>query len=435
MGQPDRAAAGVFDVTTFVTDLFVPDGGVTSLSQSFDRSTGNYVRIYVFSTNGVSVTSISYGAQTPTLISGSANGDIVGVYELLSPAAGSQTVTVNFDAESPRACMYIVSRSGVHASAPSGTPATATAESNAPSVTVTSASGQLVEGFVCISSGADGVASGGTGQTERENQTNWVDTGISSSAVEKAGASSVQLDWTTTNIENPIWFVVGIPVIPAASGGTVNTQTASDTVATADGLLGSIVRGRLAADSIVTADGAMLFYSRMRDLMSNVVISEGPTDLFINTTVEATSEIVVADDLVAWFRLTRLAQDNVTVIDELIASTIGYLIFSSVLTSNVSVTDEALKTASYYRLMESNVVTADQILRALLVARDLLDSVAVSDSTLTAMQRFILLTDAISLEDSLAALYIPETGPAVDNPIIRIGSDQPEIVLGGYGLN
>lgn len=207
-------------MTTFVTDLFeAPGGGGTSLTASFNCGAGNYVRIYVFATNGVSVSSISYGAQTPTLISSSAIGDILGVYHLLSPTTGAQTVTVNLSGNSPRICMWIVSRSGVHASTPAGTPSTATADSNAPSVTVTSASGELVEGFCCIASGADGVSSGGSGQTERENQTNWVDSAISSSAVEKAGASSVQLDWTTTNTDNPTWFVVGIPVLPAAGGG------------------------------------------------------------------------------------------------------------------------------------------------------------------------------------------------------------------------
>lgn len=208
-------------MTTFVADLFeAPGGGGSSLTDSFDAGAGNYVRIYVFATNGVSVSSIAYGAQTPTLISGSANNDILGCYHLLSPTAGSQTVTVTLSGTSPRICMYIVSRSGVHASTPAGTPAIATAESNAPIVTVTSASGELVEGFCCIAAGNDGVASGGTGQTERENQTNWVDSAICSSAVEKAGASSVQLDWTTPNVDSPIWFTVGIPVIPAAGGGS-----------------------------------------------------------------------------------------------------------------------------------------------------------------------------------------------------------------------
>lgn len=209
-------------MTTFVTDAFDFDGGVSSISTPFDAGAGNYVRIWVFSTNGLAVTSVAYGAQTPTLISGSSDGDILGCYELLSPASGSQTVTVTLNGTSPRFCVYVVSRSGVNTSTPSGTPATATGESNAPSVTVTSASGQLVEGFCCIAA-PEGISSAGSGQTERENQTNWGDTAISTSAVEKAGASSVQLDWTTTNVDNPTWFAVAIPVIPAAGGGSTAT--------------------------------------------------------------------------------------------------------------------------------------------------------------------------------------------------------------------
>jgi hypothetical protein len=207
-------------VPTFVNDLHIaPGGGDSSASGAFNAGAGNLVLITVFASNGVSLSSLSYGAQTPTLIPGSAIGDILGVYSLLSPTAGSQTVTATYSDFSPRPSIYIESWSGAHASTPVGTPAVATADSSAPSVTVTSASGQTVTGTCWIYSGADGVASGGTGQTEHENITNWVDSGVCTSAVEKAGAASVQLDWTTTSVANPTWFAVAIPIIAAADGG------------------------------------------------------------------------------------------------------------------------------------------------------------------------------------------------------------------------
>jgi hypothetical protein len=231
------------------------------------------------------------------------------------------------------------------------------------------------------------------------------------------------------------WGMVALEIVETAAGGTVTTQTLSDTLSIADDGLPSKTSGRLGADSLSITDQGLdyVFFSRLGSDL--VTVTDGPMEFFSVYGVSTISEIAVSDDFVAWLRRNRLLEDNVLITDELISSVIGYLIFTSVLTSNVTVIDEALKTAYFYRLAESNVLTADQILRALLVARDLLDSVDVTDSGLTAMQRFILLTDTLSVEDALTALYVPETGPATDNPIIRIGFDQPEVMLGGYSVN
>jgi hypothetical protein len=207
-------------MTAFVADLFEGTGGVSSMSQAFNPGTSNYLRIYVFATQGVSVTSISFGAQTPTLISGSANGDILGVYQLVNPTQSSQTITVNLSGTSARCCFYAVSRSGVNTSTPSGTAVTATDETATSAVTVSSAVGQLVEGFTCVAT-LLGVTNDGA-QTVLENQTDWASTAISSSAAEKAGASSVTLTWTH---ESGTWFAVAIPIL-AAEGGTTYTLTA-----------------------------------------------------------------------------------------------------------------------------------------------------------------------------------------------------------------
>lgn len=198
-------------MTTFVADLFVGDGGVSSLSQSFDAGAANYLRIWVIAEGGVSVTSISFGAQTPTFITSSGVGDIVGCYQLVSPSAGSQTITVNFNGTSGRCAFYAVSRSGVHASTPSGTPGTGSGTGTTGSATVSSAVGELVEGITHVGT-STGVTSDGA-QTERENQTDWVSTARSFSAAEKAGAASVTLTWTQTSSD---WFAVAIPIIPAA---------------------------------------------------------------------------------------------------------------------------------------------------------------------------------------------------------------------------
>lgn len=229
--------------------------------------------------------------------------------------------------------------------------------------------------------------------------------------------------------------VATLDVITAEGGGTVNTQTLTSSVVVSDASLASKTSGRLAADTITITDAGLdyVFFSRLGS--DSVTVTDGPMEFYSVYGVTAISEVTVSDELVAWLRRNRLLQDNVLVTDELISSLIGYLIYTSILTSNVTVADQALDYVYFHRVMESTLLTTDQILRALLVARDLLDGVEVTDSTLTAMQRFILLTDTISLEDALSALYVPDTGPITDNPVIRIGFDQPQVALGGYSVH
>jgi len=257
----------------------------------------------------------------------------------------------------------------------------------------------------------------GNSVTLTTNQTSIVEDSTSDfhAAARAAGASpNVTMSYAYSALPSAEAAIFALS-LRSPSGGTVNTQTLSSTTVLTDGVLSTALFNRLTSEAII--------------------VSEGNTERYIDRFLDAISEISLSDEAVLWLRRTRLLQDDIQITDALISQVIGYLIFTSVLTSNVTITDEALKTAYFYRLMESNVVTADQIMRALLVARDLLDGIEVADSGLTAVQRFILLTDAISLEDALTALYVPVTGPAVDNPIIRIGFDQPKIDLGGYGVN
>lgn len=220
-----------------------------------------------------------------------------------------------------------------------------------------------------------------------------------------------------------------------AEGGTVNTITLTSTTILSDAALASKTSGRLSADTLSIGDTILSSKTSGRLVSDSLVVIDTPMEFYSVHGVVAISEINTSDEFVAWLRRNRMLEDNILVTDQLISTVIGYLIFTSILTSNVTVTDQALKTAYFYRLAESTAVTADQLLTALLIARDLLDGVEVTDSTLTAMQRFILLTDTVSLEDALTALYVPETGPATDNPVIRIGFDQPEVMLGGYSVN
>lgn len=202
-------------MTTFVADLFHGDGATASMTDSFNAGAANYLRIWVIAEGGVSITSISFGAQTPTFITGSGSGDIAGCYELLSPNSGAQTITVNFSASSSRCAFYAISRSGVNTGTPSGTAATNSGSSTSATVTASSASGELVEGIVHV---AEASVSSDVGQTERENQADWVSVFRSFSCAEKAGAASVQLSWTPPSSTD--WYTAAVPVLPAAGAAS-----------------------------------------------------------------------------------------------------------------------------------------------------------------------------------------------------------------------
>jgi len=236
--------------------------------------------------------------------------------------------------------------------------------------------------------------------------------------------------WTSPTNNNP-WVAAVAVYKEAASGGTVNTNTLTDTLTPDDGVVQSVIRGSTVSEALTISDSFSLWWYRTRVLQSSVVITEGGTEFYTTTNMEAIDELTVGDEVVAWLRRTRLLEDGVVVTDELIATTIGYLIYIAVLTSQLTISDEALPLRYFSRLLESNLLTADQAQRAVLVARNLLDSVEVTDQSFSALQRFILLTDALSLDDSLSSLLV---SPVTSNPIIMIGFDQPRIEVGGYGL-
>lgn len=255
--------------------------------------------------------------------------------------------------------------------------------------------------------------------------------GIAVSFATAAGGAPGTAAWTLPSARDYVAFTV---VIATAAGGTVNTETLTDTITASDSAARFAIRGNVSTDNITLADAVFWWWYRTRVMTDNLVITEGATETSTVSNVHAIDEITVSDGIVAWLRRTRLAQDAIAITDEAIASTIGYLIFVSVLTSQLTITDQALTTRYFSRLLESGVLTSDQALRALLVTRNLLDTIDVEDQGLTALQRFILLTDAISLDDSLASVVVTPTVPGVTNPRILIGFDQPRIELGGYGF-
>lgn len=141
----------------------------------------------------------------------------VRVYGLVAPATGTNNVAFTYNAASTgRTVVAIRSFTGVNQSTPLGTLVAATAAGGTRTVNVASAVDELVVDMGLNRAG--GTVTVGAGQTQRVNQASAVadQVGVSS---DEAGAATVTMSWTSTGGDE--WVLVGIPLKPAAGGGSV----------------------------------------------------------------------------------------------------------------------------------------------------------------------------------------------------------------------
>lgn len=179
-----------------------------------------FALIGVFQNTDHTVTSISYGAQTPTLV---LKVGRLSLYRLTAPATGSQSVSVTSD-QSNGLVLAVVSYTGVDQTTPVGTHQT-TSNTEETSITspavASSATGLVID--LCAMIVTD--MTPGVGQTARVNiaesthQVGFFTLGMS----EKAGAASVTTSWSAefTVGDNEL---IAIPLI-AMAGGSATTVT------------------------------------------------------------------------------------------------------------------------------------------------------------------------------------------------------------------
>ena len=171
--------------------------------------------------DGEMVSLVTYGGQALTSVGtaqiafGNPDGRIY-IYRLVNPPTGNNTLQITWNsALNQGAVVGAVTYAGVDQSTPTGAFASSTGTSTAPSVTVGSASGQLVFGVVGGRTTSNySVTGGGTslwssrpfsGQTSGSGQS-------------KAGAaSSTSLTWSGSSAE---WVAGGVSLVPATISGT-----------------------------------------------------------------------------------------------------------------------------------------------------------------------------------------------------------------------
>ncbi|MFQ5741987.1 MAG: hypothetical protein ACE5HV_00180 [Acidobacteriota bacterium] len=201
---------------TFVRVAVDSGDGVTQIDLSIDIDGADRCLIASLSSDVTGTTTVTFDPAGPdektgTLIGSTNFGGATqsDLFHVVGPVTGlGKTVRIATTTEivgAVTARLY----TGVDQTTPVGTAATASGESFTPSVTVTSATGELVVDNVCHAGGGAGTPD--ATQTERYDNIDVVDGSALGS--DKAGAASVDMGWTIGEVA---WATVGASLKPAA---------------------------------------------------------------------------------------------------------------------------------------------------------------------------------------------------------------------------
>jgi hypothetical protein len=189
----------------------------SSLTWSHTVGAG-FNRILVVGTSAAGLTSVSsvtYGAAALTRINAtsSSSSETTEMWYLLAPPAGTANIVVTFSG-SDSVAAGSVSFTGVSQSTPLGTSASASGAGGTPSVTVASATNQVVIDTITDYADKSSLTAGAS-QTQRWNVTSGAGgkTDVISGGSTKAGAASTTMSWTIGAAK--AWSQVAVPLIPA----------------------------------------------------------------------------------------------------------------------------------------------------------------------------------------------------------------------------
>ena len=140
------------------------------------------------------------------------------LFELANPATGANNVVVSYAASS-RAVAGAFTLADTDQGTPSRNAATASGNSTAPSVTITSAAGDLVVDAVCNQDDTRTLTVHGsqTQQFQDVESTGTPSQGMRGAGSTEAGAASVAMDWTLNLAED--WAIVGASFQPPTGRG------------------------------------------------------------------------------------------------------------------------------------------------------------------------------------------------------------------------
>jgi uncharacterized repeat protein (TIGR01451 family) len=257
----DRAdPVAATDTSTATSPLLSTDSGAVAVdatsSTSKTSSTGSVTLSHTtgtgsnrlllvgvsFQKNGVTdrqVSTVTYSGQSLTRAGFGQNAadaeDRAEIWYLMNPPSGTANVVVTMTGASNPESIVVgaTTFTGVHQTTPLGT-AVGTgvpdgSGAGSPSVTVASATGQLVFDTVAVDQGA--TLSENSGQTQRWDVSTGTGTEDTRGAAStKAGAASVTMAWTSGDTSQA-WAIVAVPIRPAPAGVTNTSFTQSPVMA------------------------------------------------------------------------------------------------------------------------------------------------------------------------------------------------------------
>ena len=189
-------------------------GSSSTASLSFSHTTGtgeNRLMIVSQGTQG-GATSLTYGGRSFTQLGTSTISGVVGsaMWYMLNPPSGAHTISATFTG-TLRNILAVTTFSGVNQSAPFGTAVSAksAAGSTAPTVTVSTTTGEIVIDHVAADNGP--TAAEGASQTERHDVA--IGSDIRLAASTQAGADGGVMSWTLGTSQP--WVMFAIPIKPA----------------------------------------------------------------------------------------------------------------------------------------------------------------------------------------------------------------------------
>ena len=178
------------------------------------------VGVIIHAGAGITITSVTYNGVAMTVIpSSTITGTYaVSLYGLIAPASGANTVSISISGNAEIG-FGAMSLTGADQTTPFGTANTATGTSTTPSVTVSSASGEIVvDTGQIFHSGTFSVGAGQTSRWSSFSTGGWVKHFGST----EPGDTSVTMSWSNTTSQG--WALSAVPVKPVSAAGTTIRQ-------------------------------------------------------------------------------------------------------------------------------------------------------------------------------------------------------------------
>jgi hypothetical protein len=241
--------------------------------------------------HSLQVSSITYLGQALTLVGArldGANNMRVEIWRLINPPSGTTNIVATLNGNSDGFTVGAVTFTGVHQGTPLGTFASATGNSQTPSVNATSAANELVFDTVAF---GDGHA-----LTVGANQTRWwtqSDSGLKvrGAGSTESGAASVTMSWLESLGNAKDWAIGAVAIRPDVETTTTLSSSANPSTYGNSIIFTATVRtnGATASD----ATGNCVFRVDGTAVATNAVASGQAT--YTNTTFTAGSHGVVAE--------------------------------------------------------------------------------------------------------------------------------------------